>query len=271
MIFHENKCKYAILFISILCYGLISYTIRSRKASDNMESKYHSIYIKLLEMIEQGEVKAGELLPSENELMKIYEASRDTIRKALNLLLQNGYIQKAKGKGSVVLDISRFNFPVSGVTSFKELAQTMKGSVETIVFSFKCIRVDEEMKKELYMDDGDVWMIERVRKIDGEKIIIDIDHLNAKIVPGLTEEIAQDSLYEYIEKKLGLKISFAKKEITVQSATQRDRELLDMKNFDMIVSVKSYTYLEDATLFQYTESRHRPDKFKFIDFARRGL
>lgn len=266
----DMRKKY-LIHNTVLCCLPISYTIIDRKVSDGMESKYRSIYIKLLEMIEHGEVKPGELLPSENELMKIHNASRDTVRKALNLLLQNGYIQKAKGKGSVVLDIQRFNFPVSGVTSFKELAQTMQGKVETIVSSFTSIPVNEDLKKELYMEEGDVWMIERVRKIDGERIILDIDHLNAQIIPGLSKEIAQNSLYEYIEKTLGLKISFAKKEITVQSATQKDRELLDMKNFDMIVSVKSYTYLEDATLFQYTESRHRPDKFKFIDFARRGL
>lgn len=236
-----------------------------------MESKYHKIYVKLLETIESGEVKTGALLPSENELMKIYGASRDTIRKALNLLLQNGYIAKAKGKGSVVLDISKFSFPVSGVTSFKELTQTMSGEVNTIVHKFELVPVDKELKWELMIDEGNAWKIERVREIDKERIILDIDHLNAAIVPGLTLNIVQDSIYEYIEKQLGLKISFAKKEITVQNATQKDYDLLDMKGFDMVVIVKSFTYLEDATLFQYTESRHRPDKFQFIDFARRDI
>lgn len=234
-----------------------------------MDSKYKVIYNKLLEMIESGAVKPNALLPSENELMRMYDVSRDTVRKSLNLLLQNGYIQKAKGKGSLVLDINRFNFPVSGVSSFKELAKTMKGSLETIVHRFTLEAVDEAIAKELYMQDGNVYKIERIRKIDGECIILDIDHLNAQIVSGLTEQIAQDSIYEYIEQQLGLKISFAKKEITVERATSNDKELLDMKDYDMVVSVKSYTYLEDATLFQYTESRHRPDKFKFIDFARR--
>lgn len=234
-----------------------------------MDSKYKVIYNKLLEMIESGAVKPNALLPSENELMRMYDVSRDTVRKSLNLLLQNGYIQKAKGKGSLVLDINRFNFPVSGVSSFKELAKTMKGSSETIVHRFTPEAVDEAIAKELYMQDGNVYKIERIRKIDGECIILDIDHLNAQIVSGLTEQIAQDSIYEYIEQQLGLKISFAKKEITVERATSNDKELLDMKDYDMVVSVKSYTYLEDATLFQYTESRHRPDKFKFIDFARR--
>ena len=63
-------------------------------------TKYQKIYQDLLEKIKQGEIKAHTLLPSENELMKIYDASRDTIRKALNLLLNDGYIQKNKGKGA---------------------------------------------------------------------------------------------------------------------------------------------------------------------------
>lgn len=236
-----------------------------------VKSKYHTIYLNLLEKIETEQVKAGELLPSESELMKSYTASRDTIRKALGLLLQNGYIQKNKGKGSVVLDVNQFNFPVSGVSSFKELSETMGNNIRTIVHIFEKVEINELLRKELYIEDGNAWIIERIREIDGEKIILDIDHVNANIVPGLTKAIAQDSLYEYIEKTLGLTISFAKKEITVQSATEKDKALLDMKDFNMVVSIKSYTYLEDSTLFQFTEARHRPDKFKFIDFARRGL
>ena len=83
-------------------------------------SKYQIIYQDLLNKIKSGDIKANTYLPSENELMKIYDASRDTIRKSLNLLLQNGYIQKNKGKGSLVLDFERIAFPVSGVTSFKK-------------------------------------------------------------------------------------------------------------------------------------------------------
>ena len=236
-----------------------------------MESKYHTIYLNLLNQIEEKKVKAGELLPSENELMKLYDASRDTIRKSLNLLAQNGYITKAKGKGSVVLDNSRFSFPVSGVTSFKEMAETMQGSIETIVSQFEIVEADKDLKWELMIQEGNVYLIERIRVIDQERIIRDIDHLNAQIIPNLTIAHAQDSLYDYIEHVLGLKISFAKKEITVQMATKKDYETLDMKQYTMVVSVKSFTYLEDATLFQYTESRHRPDKFQFIDFAKRDI
>lgn len=45
---------------------------------------------------------------------------------------------------------------------------------------------------------------------------------------------------------------------------------LDLQDDKHIVVVKNYVYLDNANLFQYTESRHRLDKFRFVDFARRG-
>ena len=119
------------------------------------------------------------------------------------------------------------------------------------------------------MEKGKVYHIERIRSIDDEKVILDIDYLNGEVIKGLILEHAQNSLYKYIENELGLKISFARKEITVEKASKEEMELLNMAGYDLLVCVKSYTYLEDATLFQYTISKHRPDKFRFVDFARR--
>ncbi|MDF2856013.1 MAG: treR, partial [Neobacillus sp.] len=58
-------------------------------------------------------------------------------------------------------------------------------------------------------------------------------------------------------------------EIVVEEPTSEDRSLLDLEGFHNIVVIKNYVYLDNASLFQYTESRHRPDKFRFVDFARR--
>lgn len=235
-----------------------------------MLSKYLQIYEDLKQKIEKKEIPSHTFLPSENELMTLYHSSRDTIRKSLSLLQQNGYIHTSKGKGSLVLDHEKIAFPVAGLTSFKELSHTLPGDVMTIVHCFEKIPVTTYLKKELYIQKGDVYHIERIRDIDGEKIILDIDYINAQVIPHLTKEIVQDSIYEYIENDLGLKVSFAKKEITVIQASDQEKELLDMDGFDLLVCVKSYTYLEDATLFQYTESKHRPDKFRFVEFARRS-
>ncbi|MGL4991156.1 MAG: trehalose operon repressor [Sarcina sp.] len=235
-----------------------------------MGSKYLNIYNDLMKKIERAEISPGEKLPSELSLMKNYDVSRDTIRKSLAMLEQNGYINKNKGRGSFALDINKFDFPLSGVISFKELAQKMNQKPITKVESISIITGEHWIKKKLNCKkEDDVWEIIRSRKIDGEKIILDRDYLVRNIVFDITKEICENSIYEYIENELNLKIAFAKKEITVAPVEEEEKILLDLKGYDFVVSIKSYTYLEDGELFQYTESRHRPDKFRFTEFARR--
>ena len=78
-------------------------------------SKYEAIYRDILGRIEQNLYAAGDTLPGEYELMKIYEASRDTIRKALLLLAQNGYIYRNPREEEVLFwtdSAMTFRFPV---------------------------------------------------------------------------------------------------------------------------------------------------------------
>ncbi len=235
-------------------------------------NKYLAIYKEWTEKIKSGEVKAGEAIPSENDLALTYETSRETIRKALNLLAQNGFIQKIRGKGSIVLDVQKMSFPISGLVSFKEISKTFHSEATTIVHDFGLIRPNPFLKQQLQTSSKDeIWKVIRSRTIGGERIILDKDYFLKKYVPTLTKQICEGSIYDYLENEIKLKISFAKKEIVVEECTSEDREHLDLEGFSHIVVVKNYVYLENACLFQYTESRHRLDKFRFVDFARRGV
>ncbi|KOO52727.1 trehalose operon repressor [Priestia koreensis] len=235
------------------------------------ENKFLAIYNEIVQAIEEGTYKRNTKLPSENELVASYGTSRETIRKALTLLAQNGYIQKVKGKGSFVLDMKRFDFPVSGLTSFKEVTEKMGKASTTIVYEVSTIYPDEYLQQHLQVTKKDsIWKVYRSRKIDGEKIIFDKDYFHQKYIPYLSKEICEHSIYDYIEQELNLKISFAKKEILVEEATKEDQIYLDLKEYPYVVVVKNFVYLDDASLFQYTESRHRLDKFRFVDFARRA-
>ena len=57
----------------------------------------------------------------------------------------------------------------------------------------------------------------------------------------------------------------------VEDPTEEDDTLLDLNGFSNVVVIKSKVYLSDASLFQYTESRHRPDKFRFVELPERTL
>ncbi|MFE4240454.1 trehalose operon repressor [Peribacillus butanolivorans] len=235
-----------------------------------MKNKFMKIYENISKQILDGRLIAGDMLPSENELAESHSASRETIRKALKMLSEDGYIHKVQGKGSIVLEMKRLDFPVSGLVSFKELTQKMgeraKTYVETFEKNYPSPALQEALKQ---TEDELVWKVIRVREIDGERIILDKDFLAEKFVPLLTIDICRKSIYEYLEEELGLSIGFAKKEITIEEPTKEDRKLLDLEGFHSIVVVKSHVYLDNASLFQFTESRHRPDKFRFVDFARR--
>lgn len=210
------------------------------------------------------------MLQSELDLSERYQTSRETIRKALKMLYEEGYIQKIQGKGSIVLDIRKIDFPVSGLVSFKELAQKMGHRAQTVVKRFEERVVDQALsQKTSFALNEEVWQINRVRKVDEEHVILDKDYISRRLIPGLTKEICNDSIYEYVEQSLGLSISYARKEILVEEPTAEDREPLDLEGFHNVVVVRSQVYLEDTSQFQYTESRHRPDKFIFVDFARR--
>lgn len=235
------------------------------------KNKFQEIYQELSTQIQEGKLRANTQLPSEHDLADQYDTSRETVRKALNLLSQNGFIQKIRGKGSIVLETNKFSFPVSGLVSFQELSETVGKSSVTTVHDFRLIEPDQFLQQQLQTDSNElIWKVLRSRQIDGETIILDKDYFLKKYVSKLTKEIAEKSIYDYLENELGLKISFAKKEIVVVDCTEEDKRLLDLGGFKHIVVVKNYVYLEDASLFQYTESRHRLDKFRFVDFARRG-
>ncbi|MGX7350722.1 GntR family transcriptional regulator [Enterococcus canis] len=234
-------------------------------------NKFKEIFLDLEQKILSKEYPPQTMLPSENQLIKMYGVSRETIRKALNLLRNAGYIQKQQGKGSIVLDLNRFDFPISGLTSFKELQQAQHISNETKVVEIRKIAVSPTLHKITdWPVASEAWKLVRQRKINGEVVILDKDYLDAKIIPTLPEKKAEDSIYEYFEQDLGLEIAYAQKEITVDPVNKELRDLMDLPADDThVVTVRSLVYLDDTRCFEYTESIHRLDKFRFVDFARR--
>ena len=227
------------------------------------ESKYVTIYKEWKEKIESGQIAEGERLPTESSLMESYQVSRDTVRKSLNLLEQNGYIQRGRGRASLVMPKQRYTFPLSEIASFQEVNKLSYAHAETEVVNLDILQDSHKIKKIFQQSvNGEVYELIRVRRMKDEAVILDKDYFVRDVVPRLPLNECKVSVYRYLEEELGLQISYAVKEITVQKANAEDYELLDMGDYNMVVVVKSHTYLENNTLFQCTESHHRPDKFR---------
>ena len=82
-------------------------------------------------------------------------------------------------------------------------------------------------------------------------------------------EIAQDSIYRYLENTLHMTIVNSKRFMTVEKITEVDEKYMDLnvEDYNCVAVVTSYTYNSDGIMFEYTQSRHRPDYFRFQDNA----
>lgn len=96
-------------------------------------TKFNLVYQDLKTKIDNGLYAKDSLLPSENQLRELYGASRDTIRRALLRLKDEGYVQSQQGKGTTVINRQQYVFPVSGVLSYKELSTRMNMNSRTVL------------------------------------------------------------------------------------------------------------------------------------------
>lgn len=236
------------------------------------KAKYEGIYHSIKKRIEAQDYPYQSLLPSENILIEEYACSRNTVRRALAELIADGYVQSMQGRGVRVIyqPVGKTTFTIGGIETFQETARRNRLRAVTKVTKFETFIADERFAAKSGFSVGDeLWSIERVRYLDGKALILDVNYFLKEFVPGLTPQIAANSIYDYIENTLGMQIITSKRRITVEHATARDEKLLDMDGYDCVAVVVNQTFNSGGMLFEYTQSRHQPDYFCFQDIATR--
>lgn len=116
-----------------------------------MVTKYKAIYLELLADIQNGTYQMGSLLPTEAELSKRFLVNRHTVRRSLSMLMEEGYIERTPGKGSVVIAYSQ-EIANNGVQKVKYIFPIHKAenkklpsAIETIAKWFMRLNPDVEI------------------------------------------------------------------------------------------------------------------------------
>ncbi len=233
-----------------------------------MKKKFDSIYRILKKRIEDKIYTYQSFIPSEHTLVKEFSCSRNTVRRAIDMLVNDGYLQAIHGKGVRVIFTEKNYaiFSLGNIESFKEAAKRNNAKFHNLVLKFEDCVIDETLSKNTGFAVGEeVFFIQRVHFFDDVPMIINNNYFLKKIVKNLTKEIAEDSIYEYLENTLGITITNSIKYFTVELADELDNHYI-MKNcpsYNCIALVRNNTYNGDGIMFEYTESRHRPDYFSF--------
>ena len=238
-----------------------------------MRAIYYDIYEDLRDKIIEGVYPYQSFIPSESKLTEQYDCSHNTLRKALSILMLHGFVQPIWGRGVLVIyrPERRANFVLGDIETFKEAARRNGIEAHTRVHKFEHVVADEQISELTGFEVGDELIhLERVRVLEGKALIRDKSYFLASALPGLTPRIAEDSVFEYAEKVLGMSIVTSQRTVTMDYVVADDRKVMDLLDFTMLAVVTNHTFNSQGLMFEWTQSRHRPDYFTFHNTAVRG-
>ena len=236
------------------------------------KSIYETIYKDLKQKLETGFFAYQELLPSENTLIQQYNCSRNTLRRAVGMLANDGYVQTLQGKGvrNIYQPVDQTAFTIGEIESFQESAARNGSQALTKVLLFTEITISPKQSLITGFPTGtEVYYIQRIHYLDGIPLILNHNYFLKEVIPGLTKEIAEHSIYQYLEQTLHMNIVNSKRIMTVEKISEIDEKYLKMNaaDYNCMAVISSQTYNSDGIMFEYTQSRHRPDHFRFYDNA----
>jgi len=173
--------------------------------------QYRKLYEQLRKHITSGVYQRGNILPSENELCSVNNVTRPTVRKALDLLANEGFITKHQGLGSVVNKIPKG----IGILSVKGTTSAVGSeSLSTKVIVKPCVKQwPEEFLfplSDTELESGCIYF-ERLRLVDNEPFFYDITYIPNINLPRFTSYKLDDvSLFDTLREHFKLEVKGGK-------------------------------------------------------------
>ena len=193
--------------------------------------QYRKLYEMLRKQIIDGVYTEGNILPSENELCAIHKLTRPTVRHALDSLVNEGFIRKHQGKGSIVHKLPKGIgiLSIAGTTSaLGEKNQRSEILVKPIVrpwektFMFKL--------SEMEIDSGCIYM-ERIRFFNDKPIFYDINFIPNINIPRFTSRSFENrSLFDILRKIYQIEIKGGEHKIRAIKADPKIADYLLVKS-----------------------------------------
>ena len=223
---------------------------------------YKIIENDLLDKINSGYYKIDELIPTEMELSKKYNASRVTIRKATDSLVSKDLLSRTAGLGTFV----KHSIASQKTTSQRSFSEDMKSlgmTCKSIVNTFTLKEADAQIASILGINEKDmVYYIERSRYGNDDILMFEITHMAIKKFPDLSIQYLEMSKFHYIEKIKGLKIDFSFHNTVPILPSERIAEMFKIDNSTPIIKVNNTTFLENGDIMDFTEQYMNSPKYQ---------
>lgn len=191
---------------------------------------YRRLYEMLRKQIIDGVYSEDDLLPSENELCAIHGLTRPTVRHALDALVNEGFIGKHQGKGSIVQKLPKG----IGILSIAGTTSALGGKnlrSEILVKPIVKPWDDHFMFKlsETEINSGCIYM-ERIRYYNDKPIFYDINFIPNINIPRFTSRSFENrSLFDILRTTYQIEIKGGEQKIRAIEADSLIAKHLSVK------------------------------------------
>lgn len=208
-------------------------------AEENKVPQHKKIYEILRKHILTGVYEEGSLLPSENELCAVHNITRPTVRQALEALVNDGFISKKQGKGSIVrkppqdigiLSISGTASAIGDQYLQTQILQKPQIKPWTEQFPFELSDIERE--------SGCIYM-ERLRLVDGQPVFYDINHIPNINLPRLTSRSFENkSLFETLRSHYQIEVKGGEQKLKAVKADHLIGKLLNLPVGEPVLNIE---------------------------------
>ncbi|MBP0451508.1 GntR family transcriptional regulator [Kitasatospora sp. RG8] len=199
-------------------------------------------------------------LPHEDRLAEEFGASRNTIREALDLLRGEGLVRRVPGSGTLVV---AEKVP-HGLNRLQGLAETLHehGEVTNEVRAFGPVRAPGPVARRLELPEGsDVVYVERLRRLNGLPLSLDLTYLAPDIGAGLVaEDLAGQDIFRLIEEVTGRPLGRADITLEAVNADPHSATVLEVPRGSALLMLERLTALADGRPVDLEYVRFRGDR-----------
>ncbi|MBC8536950.1 UTRA domain-containing protein [Feifania hominis] len=226
---------------------------------------YYQITEDIKQKINNKELNPGDKLPTEDFFVRYYGVSRVTVRNALNKLIEEKVIERTRGKGPVVAN-HVFNRHISRLSGLHEALakEGIKGTSK--ILSIKEEPAGGEVAGHLEIPVGEpVVVIHRVRYADDIPICEQNTYLVRRLCGNFDfNTIDQnDSLYEVMERRIGLRLSRANQQFDIKMPTRQQMQYLEIRDKIPLMHIESVVHLISGEPIEFSDIYYLSDRYKY--------
>lgn len=226
-------------------------------------SKQRETRERVLELIES--LTVGDAIPSERQLGVDLSVSRLTVRAALDQLVREGYLVRRRGAGTFVAE-PKVQKGTIDITSFSDDMRARGLTPGSRTLELREIPAGARLGRILHVSPSEpVLAVKRLRLADGEPMAIELLHVRASLVPGLSaDDLERHSFYDLLVSRYGIAIVGGTQTVEPTVTSEEESETLGVPIHSPALLFERVTRSSDGEVVEYTSSTYRGDRYRLV-------